>query len=106
MSLGSPEPLNVRDKQQSKKKLLGGPHWVLWFFYSVATMNAVYGEFGTRFSNATFGFYYIVIGMTVWAALWLALLILNALEALPHNLLAGSAAVGGLAVLGYIAINP
>lgn len=105
MSLGSPEPSGFPEERQPTKKLLAGPHWTLWFVYSVITLNAVYGEFGTSFSNATFGFYYIVIGMTGWAVAWLALLLADELGGVPRNLLRISALVAALAVVGYLGIN-
>jgi len=105
VSLGSPEPPDLSKDRQPTKKLLASPNWTLWFFYSVITLSAVYGEFGTQFSNATFGFYYILVGMTGWAAAWLALLLVDKLAGVPRYLLWTSALVGGLALVGYMGIN-
>ena len=81
-------------------------NWTMLFFYFFVVLHAFFGEFGTKLSLATFGFYYIVIAMPGWMVCWFAFLIFNEVHPVRRLWLHASVTIAVLAVIGYLNINP
>lgn len=68
-------------------------------------MFAVFGELDTKFTNATFGFYFILLGMPAFLAAWFCFLIFATFRPVRSEWLVGAVAAALLIVIGYANIG-
>jgi hypothetical protein len=76
-----------------------------WLLYAVFAGSAFGDEMFTLFSNAGFGYVYIMLGMPTFLAAWFGLIFFACLRGVPTAWLFGSLAVAAAITWGYTNIN-
>lgn len=79
--------------------------WLAWLAYAAVTLTAFLGEMFTLFSNAGFGYVYIMLGMPAFLVAWLGLVINASVQSVPSSWLFGALGAAALIVSGYANIN-
>ena len=76
-----------------------------WPIYAVVTWRAVFTEINTLFSNAGFGYVYIMLGMPAFFLTWLSLLVYASIRSVRSEWLFGALIAAALIGFGYANIN-
>jgi len=76
-----------------------------WPIYAVFSVAAFGDEMFTLFSNAGFGYVYIMLGMPAFLVAWLGLIVFACLRGMPTSWLFGALAAAAAIIWGYTNIN-
>ena len=80
-------------------------NWLAWPMFAVLTFVAFLSEMYTLYANAGLGYYFIMLGMPVFAVAWFYLVVYASFRRVPTAWLFGAPAAAAVIALGYASIN-
>lgn len=98
----------VRPRPFSSAKLNDAATGVTWLalpLFVVVTLIAVVGEMFTKFGDAGFGYYFIMLGMPAFCIAWLSLVLYSMFRTIPSSWAMAALISAALIIVGYTNIG-
>jgi hypothetical protein len=82
-----------------------GISWFALPIFAILTLIAMIGEMFTKFANAGFGYYFILLGMPAFCVAWFSLLVYASFRPVPPSWCVSALIAAMFVVVGYANIG-